>query len=230
MDTNSIIKKLKLDKNGFDKIQDAVKKAESKTSGEIAVCLAAESSDYAIWELFSAIICSVICFGIMLPFASQIRSFYESVNWLNPQWYLPATYGIVIFLCISIFFMLFNIPALDRIVIPKVYRNNVVTKKSFEIFTQTGVYCTENHNGILIYVSYLERQVRIVADKGINDRISNNLWQLIADSLVAELKKGNAISGFCDAIEKCGELLSEYFPAQENDKNELPDGLLIIED
>ena len=41
MKSKTVIKKLKLDQNGFEKIQNAVKYAESKTSGEIAVCLAA---------------------------------------------------------------------------------------------------------------------------------------------------------------------------------------------
>lgn len=50
MNTKTVIKKLKLNREGFDKIQEAVKKAESKTSGEIAVCLTPESSDYSIWE------------------------------------------------------------------------------------------------------------------------------------------------------------------------------------
>lgn len=62
MNTKTVIKKLKLNKEGFDKIQEAVKKAESKTSGEIAVCLTPESSDYSIWEFFAAMVLSLVCF------------------------------------------------------------------------------------------------------------------------------------------------------------------------
>lgn len=229
MKSKTVIKKLKLDKNGFEKIQNAVKDAESKTSGEIAVCLAAESSDYSAWELFASLICSVFSFAVMLPFSGNIRRFYEQTNWLSPEWYLPATFGIAIFITVLVFFLLFNIPWLDRLVIPRSYRNKVVSKRAFAAFAETGVYCTEQHNGILIYVSYLEREVRIIADKGISEKISEDLWCLIADSLSSELKKGDAVSAYCDAIEKCGELLCEHFPIQKDDVNELPDGLLILE-
>ena len=229
MKSKTVIKKLKLDQNGSEKIQNAVKNAESKTSGEIAVCLAAESSDYSVWELFASLLCSVFCYAVMLPFSENIRRFYEQINWLSPEWYLPATFGIASFITVLIFFFIFNIPCLDRLIIPRDYRAKTVSKRAFAAFAETGVYCTEHHNRILIYVSYLERQVRIIADKGISEKISDDLWQLIADSLSSELEKGNAVSAYCDAIEKCGELLAEHFPIQKGDVNELPDGLLILE-
>lgn len=228
MKIKSVIKKLKLDQSGFEKIQKTVKEAERKTSGEICACLAAESSDYAVWELFAGIVCSVLCYAILLPFSGAIRMFFENSNWLSPEWYLPATYGIAAFLSILVFFFVFNIPFLDRFIIPREYRNKLVSKRAFEAFAETGVYCTENHNGILIYVSFLERQVRIIADKGISQKISEDLWQLIADELSSELKKGNGVDAYCDAILKCGDLLSEHFPIKKDDKNELPDGLLIL--
>lgn len=229
MNTKTVIKKLKLDAAGFEKIQQAVKNAESKTSGEIAVCLASESSDYSVWELVASIIGSLICFGILLPFSDNIRRFYEKFNWFCPEWFLPATFGIAAFAFILIFFMLFNIPSLDRLIIPAGFRRKTVSRRAFCAFAETGVYCTEKHNGILIFVSYLEREVRIIADKGISDKISGNMWQLIADSLSSELYKKKGVDAFCDAIEKCGDLLSMHFPIQKDDVNELSDGLLIIE-
>lgn len=230
MNTKYVIKKLHLDKDGFEKIQQSVKKAESKTSGEIAVCVTAESSDYSVWEFIAAFICSALCFGVAVPFASKIDRWLQSVLWVNQSWYLPVFYGLLIFASFLIFYWLFNFPAFDRMIIPVNYRNKKVSKKAFSAFAETGVYCTERHNGILIFVSYLEHQVRIVADKGISEKISDDMWQLIADSLVEELKKGNGVAGFCDAIEKCGDLLSEHYPIQKDDVNELPDGLLILED
>ena len=85
MKIKSVIKKLKLDQSGFEKIQKTVKEAESKTSGEICACLAAESSDYAVWELFAGIVCSVLCYAILLPFSGAIRMFFENSNWLSPE-------------------------------------------------------------------------------------------------------------------------------------------------
>lgn len=230
MNTKTVIKNLHLDDEGFKKISESVKKAESKTSGEIVVCLTAESSDYSVWEFSAALVFSFVCFAVMIPFTSNINAVLNKIFWINKQWYLPVLFGAVIFVAFAFAFYLFNIPALDRLVIPSEYKKKMVSRKALSAFAETGVYCTENHNGILIFVSYLERQVRIVADKGISQKISSDMWQLIADSLVDELKNGNGVSGFCDAIEKCGELLTEYYPIKKDDVNELSDGLYILED
>ena len=42
------------------------------------------------------------------------------------------------------------------------------------------------------------------------------------------LKIGHTKEGFIGAIEKCGELLAEHFPAHSENPNELPDGLVIL--
>ena len=82
--------------------------------------------------------------------------------------------------------------------------------------------------GFLIFVSYMERQVRIVADSGIAKKIPQDLWNIIADELAAGIKTGHTKEGFTGAIEKCGELLAEHFPAHSENPNELPDGLVIL--
>ena len=53
---------------------------------------------------------------------------------------------------------------------------------------------------------------------------------LIADELAENLRRGEAAKAFTTAIEKCGELLAEKFPAHEENPNEFPDGLVIVED
>lgn len=229
MNTKSVLKKLKLDKNGFLKIQQAVKNAESKTSGEIAICLTPQSSDYSFWELFASVIVSVFLCLLTIPFSSEIKMFYENRNWISPEWYLPFTFCSIFIIGIFVFFLLFNIPALDRIIVPNSYKNKMVLKNSFEAFSRTGVYCTKKHNGILIFVSYLEHSVKIIADKGISEKISDDLWKIVADELALNIKNNEGCEAFCSAIEKCGELLSEKFPIQKDDVNELPDGLIIVE-
>ncbi|MCQ2610549.1 MAG: TPM domain-containing protein [Treponema sp.] len=230
MKAKTLIKKLNINEEARSRVEQAVADAESKTTGEIAVCLAAESSDYTGWELFAAFVASFLVFIVMLPFAQNIRFFYESLTWSSPEWYLPAIYGFVVFSLVLIFFFVFNIPALDRFVIPASWRNKMVTCKAFEVFTRSGVYNTKDRSGILIYVSYIERQVRIIADTGIAKEISQDLWNLIADDLASEIGKKNTADGLCGSIEKCGALLAEKFPAEKDNPNELSDKLIILAD
>ena len=91
------------------------------------------------------------------------------------------------------------------------------------------MYCTKENSGILIFVSYFERQVRIIADKGISAKISQDLWNLIADEMTESLAKNKVKEAYINAIERCGELLQEHFPCDKENENELGDTLVVLE-
>lgn len=230
MTKNYLLKKIRLSDSDMEEIKNAVKKAESKTNGEIALALAAESDHYSFWELLASTYLAAFIFIILLPFASKISALYEKFSWGCPTWLLPAFYGIATLATIVFGFYFANIPFIDRIIIPKNIRNQAVTNRAFRHFAQSGVYETKEHSGILIFVSYLEKQVRIVADSGIARKIPQDLWNIIADDLSLGIKSGKTKDGFIAAVEKCGELLSENFPAEKENPNELSDGLEILED
>lgn len=229
MTTKQLLKKIKLSDSDMQQIKDAVQKAESKTTGEIALALTAESESYSFWELIASICVSTIVFAILLPFASGINNLYESHFWTQPIWFLPAFYVITSFVTILIAFAFMNVPCIDRIIIPKRVQKTSVTNRAMRYFAESGVYETEEHSGILIFVSYMERQVRIVADSGIASKISQDLWNIIADDLAQGIKSGQTKEGFISAVEKCGQLLAENFPAHEENPNELSDGLAILD-
>ncbi len=231
MKYKSLVKKLNLSEKDFETIKNAVAEAEKKTTGEIAVAVAPESAHYSFWELLAANCFAAIVLVVMLPFADKIRGLYRLLYWQNePSWILPLFFIVSCFAAVVIAFYLVNIPALDRIIIPKAVRMSCVTHRAFRYFTESGIYDTAEHSGILIFVSYMERQVRIVADSGISKHISQDLWNLIADELAENLRKGETTTAFTNAIAKCGELLAENFPPHEENPNEFPDGLVILED
>lgn len=231
MKTKSLLKKLNLGESDFTEIKNAVAQAEAKTTGEIALAVTPESSHYSFWELFASNCFAAIVLLVLLPFSSQISSFLNSLYWQNaPKWVIPFFYILVTFSSIALFFYICNIPFIDRIIIPRSIRTNCVNNRVLRYFTESGVYDTAEHSGILIFVSYMERQVRIVADRGISEKISQDMWNLIADELCENLKKGETLSAFTSAIEKCGDLLAQNFPPHNENPNELPDGLVILED
>lgn len=231
MKKKTLCKKLHLSDDDFKKIKDAVSSAESKTTGEIAIAVAPESAHYSYWELLGANIFAALVLIILLPFTEKIRGIYRLLYWQNePGWILPAFFIISCFAAIVIFLYVANIPALDRLIIPGRIKTQCVTHRAMRYFTESGVYDTQEHSGILIFISYMEREVRIIADRGISEKISQDLWNLISDELIENLKKGETTLAFTTAIEKCGALLAENFPNREENPNELPDGLVILED
>lgn len=231
MKYKTLIKKLKLKDEDFKAIKEAVAAAEAKTTGEIALAVTPESARYCFWELLAADFFGALVLVCMLPFSEKILALYHRLYWQNePSWILPLFFVISCLAAVVVAFYICNIPAIDRLVIPSSVRRACVTNRAFRYFTESGVYDTAEHSGILIFVSYMERQVRIVADSGISKHISQDLWNLIADELAENLRKGETAKAFTTAIEKCGQLLAENFPPHEENPNEIPDGLVILED
>lgn len=172
MTKKQLLRKIKLSSADLDEIKTAVSNAEKKTSGEIALALTAESDKYSFWELLASIYLAAIVFIALLPFAPQINSLYRKFIWQTPEWLIPAFYGIACLATIVLGFFIMNVPAIDRLIIPRTIRNACVTRRAFRHFAESGVYDTNEHSGILIFVSYIERQVRIIADRGIAEKNS----------------------------------------------------------
>lgn len=231
MKTKTLMKKLNLSADDFDTIKKSVQDAEAKTTGEIAIAVAPESAHYSFWELLASNCFAAVVLLVLLPFSGKISEIYKSLYWQNePSWIIPAFYIISCFAAVVLFFYLANIPFIDRLIIPRAIRSSCVDHRAFRYFTESGVYDTKEHSGILIFVSYMERQVRIIADRGISEKISQDMWDLISDELCENLKNGQTTLAFTTAIEKCGDLLAQNFPPHEENPNELPDGLVILED
>ena len=55
------------------------------------------------------------------------------------------------------------------------------------------------------------------------------MWNIIADEIAENMGKGSAKDAFISAVEKCGQLLAENFPSESEKKNQLKDGLVILE-
>lgn len=232
MKKNTMLKRLKLTEESFEKIQQAVKKSESKTSGEIAVAVVAESASYSVYELFFSLLMGVLLFGILLPFSNKIEEAFIHLFWASSFWHLPAFFGVSCFGFTAIMFWVMNIPAIDRFIIPNAVKKKTVYNRALRHFVESGVYSTSSRSGILIFVSFMEQEVRIIADSGINQKISPELWNLIASDLAEGLGTSDATNAFIRTIDRCGELLQEFFPLEEGSKNsdELPNGLVILEE
>jgi putative membrane protein len=93
-------------------------------------------------------------------------------------------------------------------------------------FTDKGLHHTRDHTGILILISLLEHRVEVLADRGINEKVSSGTWDEIVHSITAGIKSGHASDAYCKAIERCGDILATHFPRQTDDKDELPNRLV----
>ncbi|PCJ82222.1 MAG: hypothetical protein COA49_01625 [Bacteroidetes bacterium] len=100
-----------------------------------------------------------------------------------------------------------------------------VMDRAASVFSTLNMHKTEARNGVLIYLSTENRKFAIIGDGGINEKVPDGFWQSTYDSALPYLKKGEWTEALCRAVDKCGEVLRDYFPYEEGDVNELDDGI-----
>jgi len=90
-----------------------------------------------------------------------------------------------------------------------------------EVFYELGMDKTAAANGVLIYLAYEDKKFAIIGDKGIDTVVPDNFWDSIKEMMAGHFGKGEFIQGVLYAIVETGHQLKQYFPLQEDDKNEL---------
>lgn len=225
----TLLKTMKLSEEDVSAIRAAVSAGEKRTRGEIAVALTGESADYSFNELFAAVLVGAAVFSALIPAQSAINGMLSTLLWHVPAWGAVACTGAAAFAAIGLFFLLANIPGIDRLIIPRQTRSRMVYSRALRHFVESGVYATKERTGILIFISAMEHEVRILADKGISEKIDQSVWNSLAERVATGVKTGNTAAALIETITECGTILTEYFPADSTNKNELDDGLVILE-
>jgi uncharacterized membrane protein len=96
-------------------------------------------------------------------------------------------------------------------------------ERALEVFSELRVWDTEANCGVLVYLLLADRDVEIVADRGIARRVGQEPWEAICRTMEARLRMGEYEQAVVDAIERAGALLVEHFPRNGADANELSD-------
>jgi uncharacterized membrane protein len=95
----------------------------------------------------------------------------------------------------------------------------VVRERALSWFGKLRVWDTEHNNGVLIYLMLAERQVEIVADRGINRHVPDAHWQAVVQHLGEHLQTGDFDTGLTQALQEVSALLVEHFPLQAGEAN-----------
>jgi uncharacterized membrane protein len=101
-------------------------------------------------------------------------------------------------------------------------------QRAVEVFSKLRVWDTEHNNGVLIYLLLADRDVEIVADRGIHVRLGKEVWQTICHEMEAAFRESNFEAGVIAGIHAVGEHLSRHFPARSGKSNEMPDSPVVL--
>jgi putative membrane protein len=109
-----------------------------------------------------------------------------------------------------------------RLFTTKKFREKAVRTSAAAMFYEAGIANTSAEMGVLIYLSLFERQLELIADRGILKAVPTLEWNQRLFELHQAGKKPE-VPTFLNALCKLGELLTEHLPATGENPDELPD-------
>ena len=98
------------------------------------------------------------------------------------------------------------------------------------VFEQLGMTQTAARNGVLLYLSVEDHRFAILGDEGIDRVVPPDFWEEIRTAMGERFAAGEFQKGIVGAIDRVGEKLHQFFPADRSDRNELLDEISIEEE
>jgi len=86
---------------------------------------------------------------------------------------------------------------------------------------------TRDRTSVLIFLIFKDRKFEIIADEGINSKISTEHWNYISEHIREYFSKESYSDGILYSIGKIGEILIREFPVKDDDNNELPNDVIF---
>ena len=195
------------------RIAAAIAAAEQGTRAEFVAAIARRADDYRSNSLMAAL-AGALFGGI--------------AAWTLLPW--PGA-GETLACELAGFLLVFTLSAftpLGMLVVPARRKRRRASRLAKLVFLQRGLAGTEEHCGVLFFVSRAERYVEVVADSGIDQAVEPGAWQTIVDAFTASVKRGEVEQGFVAAIEALGAHLARHYPPQGENPNRIPDRLIEL--
>jgi uncharacterized membrane protein len=108
------------------------------------------------------------------------------------------------------------------------FRDQPARHRALDIFSQLRIWDTAHNNGVLIYLLLADRDVEIIADRGIDAKVGAAGWEKICRSMEADFRAGNFAGGVIKGIQSVSQQLAAHFPKRGTGPNELPDEPVVI--
>ena len=197
----------------YEQVNAAVVKAEKTTAGEIVCMVHSTSYHYPMSDVIGAA-------ALALPAALALAPILGGWLWIGTQ-------NMWVFLSILTpafilgHWVVKHIPWLKRIFISKREMDEEVKEAAVTSFFKHGLYRTKDGTGILIFISVFERRVWVLADRGIDAKVSCDHWRSVVDGITEGIRSKQTAAAICMGVDIIGRTLAEHFPVAPDDINEL---------
>ncbi len=204
--------------DGLQTIEEAIITAEKKTRGEIVPMIVRSSSTTGHVPII------IFTLLVLLYYVSGVYDWVHEVWELSWPWTLAWSVSSLV-----LSFLLAKIPRVQRMFVSAIDREIQARGRAMNEFYEANLHKTEGSTGILLFISLNDHEAVVLADKSISEKISPETWNQVMQLMLQGAKKKDLALGYQQAIEKCGEVLSEHFPILPDDVDELSNHLIIKE-
>ena len=199
----------KFDQAAGEALAQAVRDIEKNTDAEIVIVVRGRSGTYRQADYLCGAIIALIglIFVLFSPF--EFHTYWVPID-------VTGLFIAGAFVCSRTDFV-------RRALTTKKFRAQAVRTGAAAMFYEAGIANTSAENGLLIYLSILEKRLEVIADRGILKAVPALKW----NNGVFELKqvaRNPDSENLIRVVRELGVLLAQYLPPTGENPNELPDG------
>lgn len=213
-------KGLKLTAEEQERIRLAVYAVEQRTSAEIVPMIVVRSGLYRDTQHWAGLTLALSVLTVLLT---------AETLWLPWGWHAANAAWLVLATVLTYVLgaWLGTLAPIIRLFTSTERMRHKVRLRAERGFAQHAISQTRERTGVLIMLSILERQIYVLPDQPLAQRVPIERWSQVVQAAVERLKTGDITSGLCQGVERCGLLLAEICPVRPGDNpDELPDELI----
>jgi uncharacterized membrane protein len=108
-------------------------------------------------------------------------------------------------------------------------RNQSPRARAHEVFAQLGVWDTAGNSGVLLYINWADRDIEIVADRGISAKVDQDAWDAVCRRMESAFCACRFEEGVLEGIREITALLVTHFQAYGPNPDELPNRPAVLD-
>lgn len=203
-----------------ERIADAIEKAERATSAEIVPYVVIQSNVYPAARWRGGVLAALVVVagvtvlrGMSLPTLAPLLS--DGIA-------LLVTLGVGLLAAMAAG----TFPPLLRALTPAEEQDRAVSRRALQAFVDEELFDTQDRTGILLFVSLTEHRIKVLADRGIDEKVDDTAWTDVIDHIRQGIEADRLTQGLVNGIERCGSILDEHgLEARPHNEDELENRL-----
>lgn len=192
------------------RIESTVAEIESHSSAEILVVTAHSASDYADAAALGAAVAALLGGAVAAVF-----------------WPLPALTVVAgQMAAFTVLWIVLTFGHAGHWLVPRPLRTLRAKRAAALEFARLVNAQTADKRGLLIYLSFAEHHIEIIADSGIARLVPDARWQDIVGAFPAALRERSLGEALVETLQRCGGILTSSFPPEAGQRNEMTDRIV----